>query len=212
MRYTLKTIEAPTQYPVETEAMMRFVRLDTTNPAYTTTSDEGLFVEDLIGAATAMLEELTGRAFMTQVLEMVMTPVLRPGVTAGMSTYAYELLPDPIKLWRPPCQLVLGVYATDQAGTSYAQSSANYTVNYDQQPAEITLKEGGAWNYYNRGAYKIRYVAGYGDTIDDVPHQIRQAIRVTVAQWYAQRENMDYSLPTAAVDLISNLALEVRDL
>ena len=71
MRYTLKVITPPDRWPVEREDMFNFLKLDISDPAM---SREKQLVEELIAAATSMLEELTGRAFITQTLEMIMTP------------------------------------------------------------------------------------------------------------------------------------------
>jgi hypothetical protein len=209
MRYTLKTITPPDKYPVEREVMFDFLKLDSSDPAMT---KEKILVEDLIGAATSMLEELTGRAFITQTLEMIMTPSIRPSMTGGVSSYGYELLPDPIRLWRPPCQSFDSINLVDQANVDHLQNPTMFNVNLHMEPATVTLNIGGYWSYYFRGYYRVRYTAGYGDNLKDVPPQIRQAVRVTVAQWYKQRENVDYSIPPNAVDLVSDFVLEVGDL
>ena len=214
MRYTINTITPPVGYPVEREDMMRFLKMDTSNPAF---SSEGAFIEDLIAAATSMLESYTGRTFMTQTLEMVMVPDIEPISTLHGLTYRYESLPRLFKIRRPPCQSVTGVYVIDQTGASHTQSTSYYTTNLYADPAEIALNYEGNWEDYSWGEYyqeyfKVRYVAGYGDTIDTIPPQIRQAIRLTVAQWYASREALDYTIPTQAVDLLQNLKIESWDL
>ena len=209
VRYTLNTITPPTNYPVETDDMMNFLKLDPSNP---TLARERQFIEDLIAAATMQLEAYTGRAFMTQTLELVLTPRLLTIPKLYGLTYAYEALPGLIRLYRPPCQSVTGVCAVEQDGTTHEQPDDSYVVNVNAQPAEFQLVYGAVWIYYIRGYYKIRYIAGYGDTVDKVPPIIRQAVRLTVAQWYISRELLDYSLPTLATDLISNYRIETGDL
>jgi len=211
MRYALKTITPPKTYPVDRDDVFNMLKLDPTNPALVR---EGQFIEDLIAAATAMIEDYCGRAFITQTLELTLIPDIKGFFNVGNQKYLYETLPQIIKLWRPPCQSVVSFTAIDQAGTSHLQPVGRYAVSTDMEPAEIQLMYGGVWEYYIRGRYVIRYIAGYGDTIDTVPALIRNAIRLTVAQWYASRENLDYTIPVQAVDLLShsNLRIEASDL
>jgi hypothetical protein len=209
VRYAVNTITPPANYPVETDDMMNFLKMDYSNPAL---ARERQFIEDLIAGATTLLELYTGRAFMTQTLEMVLKPRLKVIPKLAGLTYAYEALPGLIKLYRPPCQEVTGVCAVEQDGTTHAQPDDSYVVNIETQPAELQLVYGAVWIYYIRGYYRIQYTAGYGDTIDKVPPLIRQAVRLTVAQWYGARELHDYSLPTLATDLVQSYRIEAGEL
>jgi len=211
MRYALRTITPAASYPVEREDVFNMVKLDPSNPALVR---EGAYIEDLIASATAMIEDYCGRAFITQTLELTLIPDIKGFFNVGNQKYLYETLPQIIKLWRPPCQSVTSFTAIDQYGTTYLQPAGRYQTNTDMEPAEIQLMYGGVWDYYIRGHYRIQYIAGYGDTLDKVPSQIRNAIRLTVAQWYASRENLDYTIPVQAVDLLShgNLKIEASDL
>lgn len=209
MKLNLKKITPPDRWPVEREDMFNMLKLDPTNPA---NRREGEFIEDLIAAATAYFEDVTGRAFITQTLEMELTPDIVPRVDAGITTNIYENLPEKIKIWRPPCQEVLSVTAVDQDLTEHVISPTVYNVNIKQEPAELRLNYNQLWPFYLRGWFKIRFIAGYGDALSDVPPVIRHAIRVTVSQWYASRESMDYMLPAQAMDLVADLRLEVGDL
>ena len=211
MRYALKTITPPTMYPVDRDDIFNMVKLDSSNPALIR---EAVFIEDLIASATAMIEDYCGRAFITQTLELTLIPDIKGFFNVGNQRYLYETLPQIIKLWRPPCQSVTSFTVIDQAGTSHLQPAGRYATNTSMEPAEIQLMYGAVWEYYIRGYYVIRYIAGYGDTIDTIPPQIRNAIRLTVAQWYASRENLDYTIPAQAVDLLShgNLKIEASDL
>ena len=210
MRININTITPPVGYPVERSDMLNFLKLDEDNPALTR---EIQFIEDLIAAATSMCEEYCSRAFLTQTLEMIATPQVKPHEVAGITTYGYELMPSVIKIWRPPCQSVTSITSIDLAGTAHIQSATNYIVNIHQEPALIQLNFlGTGWETYAAGFYKIRIVAGYGDTVDKVPPMIRQAIRATVSAWYWAREKIDYSLPAQAIELLNPYRIEVEDL
>lgn len=209
MKYTLKVITPPGRWPVERADVMNMVHLDPDNP---NNARDQMLLEDLIAAATSKCEQLTGRAFITQTLELTLTPVIIPKVTSGITTYAYEQLPETIKIWRPPCQTITGITATAQDLSVHTISPTIYNADIDQEPAMIRLNFNAWWPFYIRGWYKIQYVAGYGDKLSDVPGPIRHAIRITVAQWWASRENFDYTVPTQAVDLLDNYAIEANDL
>lgn len=199
MRVTLRTITPAVNLPVEREDMLLQLRLSEGNPLFAT---EILHLEKLMGAATKACEDYCARAFVTQVLEMIVTPEVVPSQDAGILTYAYELLPDPIKLWRPPLQGTVTVTAVDLDGVEHVQAAGMYSVNANEEPGTIRLKWLGWWEYYVRGYYKIRYTAGYGLAKTDVPIAIRNAIELTTAQWYMQREKVDYTIPPTATALL----------
>ena len=209
MRYTIKIITPPTGWPVERDDMFNMLKLDMTNPGY---SREAQFIDDLIAAATLKCERYTGRAFMTQTLTMIMNPAILPSVTGGVTSYNTENLPETIPVWRPPCQVIHSIKIIGQDLVEHTVTPGTYNVNINQEPALIRLNFGAYWPIYIRGWYEINFDAGYGDTIDTVPPDIRHAIRLTVAQWYASRENLDYTLPTQAVDLLDDYAIDVCEL
>jgi hypothetical protein len=209
MIVSVKVITPPDRYPLDRDDAFNMLKLDSSNPALT---DEAVFIEDLIAAATSKIEKFMGRALMTQTLKMVCVPEVKPTITAGVTTYFTENLPETVKLWRPPCQQLLSIKVVSQDLSTITVVPGNYNVNINAEPALIRLNLGSYWPFVIRGWYEIEYIAGYGDTIDKVPAQIRHALRLTVAQWYAQRENLDYTLPTAAVDLLDEYALDVGDL
>jgi uncharacterized phiE125 gp8 family phage protein len=209
LRRNIQIITPPTDEPVTLERAFNVLKLDISNPALT---DEKLFVTDLITAARLKLERFTGRAFMTQTLKMVLSPEIKPTITGGVMTYYSENLPETIPIWRPPCQEVYSVKVIGQDLIEHTVPEGTFNVNYNAEPALIRLNFGAYWPIYIRGWYEICYEAGYGDAPGDVPKDIRHAIEVTVAQWYAQRENQDYTLPTGAVDLVDDYAIEVGDL
>jgi uncharacterized phiE125 gp8 family phage protein len=209
MRCNIQTITPPEKFPVARAEMLNFLHIDGTNPDMI---EDIVFVEDLIYAATEAIGDYTGRAFITQTLKMIMTPTIKPLMQAGLTTWAYEGFPPVIPIWRPPCQQVLDISVVDQEGVLHSVIPSTYNINTGLEPALIRLNYGAWWPYYLHGWYQITFIAGYGDNAKDVPAQIRNAIRITVAQWYASRENLDYTLPTQAVDLVDDYAISVGDL
>jgi hypothetical protein len=205
----IKIVTPPTDYPLTVDEAFTMLKLDTENPALL---DEKVLVGELIEAATLKCERFTGRAFMTQTLKMIMSPEIKPTITGGIMTYYSENLPETIPVWRPPCQEVHSIKVIGQDLVEHTVNTSTYNVNLNQEPALIRLNFGAYWPIYIRGWYEISFDAGYGDSPNDVPKDIKHAIRETVAQWYASRENLDYTLPTQAVDLLDDYVIDVSDL
>jgi uncharacterized phiE125 gp8 family phage protein len=209
MRRDVIIIEPPEGYPLEREDAFNMLKFDSSNPALT---DEAVFIEDLIAAATDKCEKFTGRCFITQTLRMILTPEIKPLITGGVMTWYSENLGETVPIWRPPCQEVKSIKIVGEDLVEHTVDDGTYNVNVNHEPALVRLNFGAYWPIYLRGWYEIEYVAGYGDTIDKVPPRIRHAVRLTVAQWYASRENLDYTLPTQAVDLLDDYVIDVNEL
>lgn len=212
MRFDLKVKTAATSYPVTLAEVENMIAYDSTNPMH---AREELFINSLISAAVAMLENYLGRAFMSQTLKLYVTPEITAlhsiaGERYALQ-YAYELLSDPIKLWRPPCQSVSNIIAYDQVNTAHLQAPGNYTANINIEPATVNLSYGAVWEWYIAGYYAIEYIAGYTSAAN-VPIEIRNAILLTVAQWYKDREQMNFAIPPTATALVEHLKLSSWDL
>ena len=209
MRYSLKKITPPNGYPLDRDDVFNMLKLDPSNPAL---AREAQYIEDLIASAVGKLEDYCARAFMTQTYDMVLVPNLETVPNVAGKVYGYQVLPMVIKIWRPPCQSVLSVVCVDQMGVEHVQNAVNYSVNYDVEPAELQLVYGGYWEWWVSGYYKIRFTAGYGDNLSDVPPELRNGLRMCVAEWYAGRENLDYSIPPTAIDAVSDFIISPGDL
>lgn len=102
-----------------------------------------------------------------------------------------------VELPYPNLQSVVGVYTTDLANGETVVSPSVYFVN----PARrlVSLNIGQVWPIHRGLAgFRIRYVAGYGDTPDTVPYAIRKEILSLVAQFDDIRETTDLPLITQA--------------
>jgi uncharacterized phiE125 gp8 family phage protein len=85
----------------------------------------------------------------------------------------------PIIVPRAPLRSVSSIKYYDTDNVEYTIAAANYYVNADIQPGMITHAYSVAWpSAVLRGlnSVKIQYVAGYGNTPDDVPENITDAI------------------------------------
>lgn len=162
---SLRTITPPAQAPVTVEDAKDHIRL-----ALDIDADDDL-VGDFIDAATRLTESYANRSWISRTVEMVLD----------------DLSGGEIVLWGQPVVSVTGIWATDVndveteiATTVYRASAAS---------GRIVLRRGQVWptNLAEIDAYRIRYVAGYGEAIEDVPEPARQAIKMQVAEWYENR-------------------------
>jgi len=137
--------------------------------------DERVLIESYIVAARELVETWTNRALITQ------TWVL------WLDSFPCGHMSIP----RPPLQAVTSITYFDEAGEEGTFSAENYIVDTASVPGRVALNASAMWPTTTLRAVngvRVEFVAGYGDTADDVPMTIRQAMRLLVADWYENRE------------------------
>jgi uncharacterized phiE125 gp8 family phage protein len=170
----LKIITAPTVEPVNLAETKIHLRVDS--------STEDNYINSLIKSAREAVENLTGRALITQTLE-----------------YLISNWPNhEIKLPRAPLQSVTSIKYTDSAGNEYILDVSKYVVNPDTEPGLIVPAIGYSWPSISlkpTGAITINYIAGYPpsnielpDYQANVPAGLKHAILLLVGHWYEQRQ------------------------
>lgn len=206
----LKLITAPAILPVTVSQAKIHERIDV-NDVTNDTSIEGI-----LWAATQMAEEYTRRAFITQTWEFQTS----------------QLWPM-IEIPRPRLQSVdaATVKFYDWNNTAYNISSSTYFVDTTYEPGRLVFKAGyfpyptGVTGFWWGGGYgsagingvdygpgimagylKLEFDAGYGDTADDVPWQIRQAILQIFGSLYQNRESQ--GIPCGAAQLLDAYKVE----
>lgn len=138
-------------------------------------ADDDTLIGGLITAAREMVEERTWRALVTQRWDLFLD--------AWPAT-------DTVELPRPPLRSVVEVEYTDQAGVATVWASSNYVVDAVSEPGRLRLKSSSSWpNVTLRevNGLRIRFEAGYGAAAA-TPKIYKQAILLTVAHWYENRE------------------------
>lgn len=95
-----------------------------------------------------------------------------------------------IRVPLPPLQSVTSVKYLDVDGVLQTISASDYVVDTARQPGRITPAPGKAWPTVRAttNAVTIRFVAGYGAKVTDVPQDIRAWLRQAVAFLYENRE------------------------
>ena len=89
-------------------------------------------------------------------------------------------------------QSVSSITYYDSNNAQQTLSPSVYTVLQDAIGPYVTLQQGQTWpsTAIRDDAVRITWVAGFGNTPDDVPAKYRQAILLLVAQWYENREDV----------------------
>lgn len=167
----LKLITAPSTYPVTLAEAKLHCRVDI--------ADDDTLITALITAATEMAEQKTGRAIMTQTLELTL-----------------DAFPDAFELTRVPVQSVTSVKYYDTTGAQQTLSNTLYALDAadDFGFAHISPVYAGVWpdTRDQINAVAVRYVAGYADAAS-VPQSIKNWILLMVSTMYENRETEAYS-------------------
>lgn len=130
-------------------------------------------------------------------------------------TQTWKLTLDRFPTWeiavpRPPLQSVTTIQYVDDNGTTQTLDASAYLVALNRKPGRITPAYNTVWPVARNvtEAVTVTYVAGYGDDPSDVPHRARQALRLCVAHWFANREPVGAGtteLPLSARWLLTSL-------
>lgn len=139
-------------------------------------ADDDVLIAGLVRTAREMVETITRRALLTQTWDWV-----------------FDAFPseNTMVLPLPPLQSVTSITYVDTDGNSDTVSSADYIVDTDSEPGRIVLKTDSTWPATTLRAANgvtVRFVAGYGDAVTDVPWPIQQALLLLVGHWYENRE------------------------
>lgn len=134
---------------------------------------EDEYLEQLIDAAVEAAESYTWRRFVTQTWDQ-----------------SFDAFADPLVLRYPPLSSVTSVTYTDTNGdTQTASSSTLYETGQINGIDVVRLRYDQTWptTRGHEDVVTVRFVCGYGDP-DDVPEDIKQAVRLHVAHHFWNRE------------------------
>lgn len=168
MKYFMKLYSAPATEPVSVAEAKTHCRVDT--------SADDTYIGGLITTAREHVEELLGRALITQTWDMVLDAF--PSVSE-------------IKLPRPPLVSVTSITYTNSSNVASTFAAANYYVDTYAEPGRVKLMDGKSWpadTLRTLSGVVIRYQAGYGAAAA-VPGWAKQAILLLVGDLYENRED-----------------------
>lgn len=182
---TLSMLAGPQLEPISVAEAKLFLRIDD--------DAENEVIAALITTARLHVERLTRRIVIEQ-------------------TWRFYLddLPESclVELGIGPVRDVLQVIAYDREGEPTMVSPEDYVVDLTGVPARIKFRSTArSLSTRELNGYEIDFIAGFGPTTLQVPHDLRQAILLLVAHWYENRSAVStdvnlISTPKGVNDLI----------
>ena len=205
---SLTTTSAPAREPITVEQAKRTARVD-----FDDTDEE---IDELIAGAREWLEEMSNRALITQTLRAVYR---LPSVPESKLRGLYAQLGEELTftLVHTPLQSVSSVeIETDLDVYATLTLTSDYVVDASSDPARVFVRVAALSLWYPQASLlnfigytmprvRITYVAGYGDTPDDVPANFKRALRGAVAALYDDPTCTPDNALLAGLDSVRNV-------
>lgn len=167
MRRVAKIVTAPASTPISVAEAKSHMRVSG--------SDDDTLIGIYVNTATLISEAILQRKLINQTWKMYL-----------------DYWPNHIKVLFGDLQSVTHVKYTDSDEGQSTLDSGTYLVDTDSVPGRIMLADGENWPTATlsiRNPIEIQFVTGYGATSAAVPEDIRNAIMLTTAHFYENREN-----------------------
>lgn len=141
-------------------------------PSANTTTDPSLAF--LISAARDRCESEIGCCLITQTLELSLE----------------SFPPGALEMPKGPLQSVVSIAYVDPEGVAKTLAADQYQVDAADERGILYPAYGTSWpcTRLQPGAVKVRYTAGFGNTVAAVPSQLRQWMLLQIGDWYENRE------------------------
>lgn len=202
-RWAIRVTVPPAIEPVSVEQVKSMLGI--------TSDTKDAMIAMQITIARSLAEEFTGRAFITQTIQLQIdrfppgrVPWWDGTIQAPLRAFISQ---EPLLLPRPPLVTVTSVQYYDESNTLRTIASSSYYVDSITEPARVVLNPGQSWpsDVRDRAAVLITYNAGYGSTSPSVPPAIQQAIIAHVSD-YLDRPNANVQ-----TERIDNASVTYRD-
>ena len=173
------------------------------NPLFTTAqakahlkvdvSTDDTIIDNLILAATQSCEIFTNRYFIDTVV-----------------TQHCDLWTDVEQLYKSPVDSITHIKYYDADNSLQTLASSVYILDKISQPARVGLDVNQSFpNLAKRiNAIEVKYTVGYGTASTDVPEGIKQAVLLTIGNWYQNRESVITGRTATELPLSSQYLLE----
>lgn len=202
---SLRVIEPPATEPVDLGTVKRHCRVDSDY------DDAILAIYQT--SARIWAEEYLNRALITQELLYSITssppPTASPVVPQSLIVFPLNWPPHIRKPIALPMSRVqeLKSFMYGETGDLVAADPDDYILNLDVEPAQIMIRSPLVPMIPAHSA-QFDYIAGYGDTGDDVPLPIRHAILVLTGWFFENRGDVaGFDIPMAAINLLNPFRL-----
>jgi uncharacterized phiE125 gp8 family phage protein len=161
-------------------------------------ADEESLIAGFVDAATAYVEQYTGRALMDQTWELVLdsfpdTLSLAFADPLSLPTFAGS---GAIKIPKPPLIEVVSVKYSDPDGVEQTVLASDYYVDNVTRPYGWVVPQGGSLSWPATldaiNAVTIRFRAGYLNTnsppTENIPRDIKSALLMALGAFYENRQ------------------------
>jgi len=149
-------------------------------------NEENELILGLIAASRQMVESYLGRQLVSATWEL-----------------SLQSFKEEIELPHPPVQSITSITYIDQLGVTQTVDPTVYELDSNVLPPVVRL----AWNQWwpcprsQSNAVRVKYVAGYGDSGNDVPFGIRAAMLLQIGYLYENRESVNIGNITSELPL-----------
>lgn len=186
---TLQILAPPGVEPVSLAQAKAFLRVSH--------AEEDALITDLVVSARERVESETGRALITRSCRETLDDWAVEGRFSP---------PGTLKLPAPPLQSVTSITLTAADGAETVWDAGDYLADTSSDPGRIAVRGRAGFPRPGRriAGIRIDFAAGYGETPDDVPAALREAILRLVAEGYPDRGSVAATpLPLSVVSLIA---------
>jgi uncharacterized phiE125 gp8 family phage protein len=170
--------------------------------------EDDTLIEAMTSAARELCEAHVSRSFIATTFDLYFDAWPGSNYNIHQSVYTWE--DRIIRIPRDVASVVEVAYL-DAAGVSQTLDPSLYIVSTGApgriSPAYgVSHPLGQAWPFTRQqiDAVRIRFVAGYGETADQVPKAVWQAILLTLGHLYENRGEESLELPAAAKALLAS--------
>ena len=160
-----KVVTAATENPITLTEAKTHLKVDTTA--------DDTFITNLIKSATSSAQEYTNRFFIQTTIQQV-----------------GDKWEDISNLFKSPVLSVTNIKYVDPDGTLQTLNTDIYFLDDVNKPARIGLKPNQSYpEIINRlNAVQVNYIVGLAEGPDEVDEGIRQALLLTIGNWYQNRQ------------------------
>ena len=164
---TYQVITAASTFPVSLTEAKSHLKVDT--------SADDTYIESIIKAATQLSEEYTNRFFINTLIDQTCSSF------AELQT-----------LFKSKVNDVQYVKYYDSNETLQTLADTEYDKMLSYEPSQIQLADGKSFPSITKrnDAVICRYTVGYGSSASDVPEIIKQAILLTIGNFYQNRNSV----------------------
>ena len=164
---TYQVITPASTYPVSLTEAKSHLKVDTTA--------DDTYITSIIKAATQLSEEYTNRFFIDTEIEQ----------------YASSFV-ELKTLFKSKVSAITNVKYYDNNNTLQVLSATVYNTQLNYEPSQIQLAENQSFPSITKrnDAVRAKYTVGYGSSASDVPEIIKQAILLTIGNFYQNRNSV----------------------